>query len=150
MAAADRISGQLAAAFAPGPGAVIADMTATTFCDSSGVRVLVLAHHLAATHGTELRLLLQPGDPVLRTMKVLGVDGVLPIYHRLDEALTGRGATEAEILGHALSWDPATEAGFAGEIRLADCTARPPRQGDTAGPRAGFNDDRPSVSGACE
>jgi hypothetical protein len=36
---------------------------------------------------------------VLRTMKVLGVDVVLPIYHRLDEALTGRGATEAESWG---------------------------------------------------
>jgi anti-sigma B factor antagonist len=74
-------------------------MTATTFCDSTGVRLLVLAHQLAAIHGTELRLLLQPGDPVLRTMKVLGVDAVLPIYHRLDDALSGRVATEAESWG---------------------------------------------------
>jgi anti-sigma B factor antagonist len=99
MATADRISGQLAAAFAAGPRAVIADMTATTFCDSTGVRVLVLAQQLAAAHGTELRLLMQPGDPVLRTMEVLGVDAVLPVYHRLDEALTGHGATEAESRG---------------------------------------------------
>jgi hypothetical protein len=29
-------------------------------------------------------------------MQVLGIDAVLPIYHSLEEALAGRGATEAE------------------------------------------------------
>lgn len=95
MANADLISGQLAAAFAPAPRAVIADMTATTFCDSIGIRVLVLAHQQAAATGTELRLLL-PRPSVLRVMQVLGIDAVLPIYHSLEEALAGRGATEAE------------------------------------------------------
>jgi anti-sigma B factor antagonist len=88
MANADRISGQIAAALAPGPRTVIADMTATTFCDSLGIQVLVLAHRQAAAGGTELRLL-QPCPRVLRLMEVLGVDAVLPVYHRLDEALAG-------------------------------------------------------------
>jgi len=95
VANADVISGLLAAAFAPGPEAVIADLTATTFCDSIGIRVLVLAHQQAAASGTELRLLL-PRPGVLRVMEVLGIDAVLPIYHSLEEALTGRGAAEAE------------------------------------------------------
>jgi anti-sigma B factor antagonist len=100
VANADDISGQLAAAFAPGPRAVIADMTATTFCDSIGIRVLVLAHQQAAVNGTELRLLL-PGPSVLRIMEVLGIDAVLPIYRSLDEAVAGRRGTEAESWGMA-------------------------------------------------
>jgi anti-sigma B factor antagonist len=100
MANADRISGQITAALARSPGTVIADMTATTFCDSIGIRVLVLAHRQAAANGTELRLL-QPSPRVLRVMELLGVDAVLPVYHRLDEALTGPGATEAGSWGMA-------------------------------------------------
>jgi anti-anti-sigma factor len=100
MANADHISRQLGAAFAPGPVAVIADLTGTTFCDSIGIRVLVLAHQQAAANGTELRLLLSCPS-VLRIMEVLGVDAVLPIYHSMPEALAGPRATEAESWGMA-------------------------------------------------
>jgi anti-sigma B factor antagonist len=98
MANADSISGEIAAALASGSQAVIADMTATTFCDCIGIRVLVLAHQHAIASGTELRLLL-PCPRVLRIMEVLGVDAVLPIYHSLEEALVGHGAGEAEAWG---------------------------------------------------
>ena len=60
----------------------------------------MLTHRQAAACGTELRLLLSwPG--VLRTMEVLGVAAVLPIYHSLEQALTGHRGTGAE------SWDKA-------------------------------------------
>jgi anti-sigma B factor antagonist len=95
MANADCVSEQIAAAFAVGPKAVIADMTVTTFCDSTGIRVLVLAHKRAAADGAELRLL-RPCRRVLRIMEVLGVDAVLPIYHSLEQALAGGGEAEAE------------------------------------------------------
>ena len=39
---------ELCAAFAPGATVAIADMTATVFCDSSGISQLVPAHHCAA------------------------------------------------------------------------------------------------------
>ena len=100
MSNADSISGRITAAFAPGPGAVIADMSGTTFCDSSGIRALVLAHHHAAAKGIELRLLLSC-PPILRTMEVLGVDAVLPIYRSMDEARAGGGTAEAESWGRA-------------------------------------------------
>jgi anti-sigma B factor antagonist len=99
VANADSISGQIATAVACHPKTIIADMTATTFCDSLGVRVLVLAHHHAAAHGTELRLLL-PCPGVMRIMEVLGVDAVLPIYQSLEEAMAG-GAAEAGTWGTA-------------------------------------------------
>ena len=85
---ADSVGEQLAAACAPGAAMIIADMTATTFCDSTGIRMLVLACQRASGHGTELRLLVtRPG--VWRAIKVMGADLALPVYQSLNEALAG-------------------------------------------------------------
>src|SRR5262252_6932946 len=86
MATADAIGEQVAAALAPGVHAVIADMTATTFCDSVGITMLIRAKKQATAQGAELRLLL-PCPNVLRVLRIQGVDAVLPIYHSLEEAL---------------------------------------------------------------
>jgi anti-sigma B factor antagonist len=90
MANADGIGKELAAAFTPGARVVIADMTATTFCDTLGVSMLVRACRQAAAHGSQLRLLM-PCPSVLRVMDVLGVDAVLPIYNSLEKALADVG-----------------------------------------------------------
>src|SRR5712672_329955 len=58
MANADAIGEDFAAVLAPGVHAVIADMTATTFCDSAGINMLIHARKRATTHGAEIRLLL--------------------------------------------------------------------------------------------
>jgi anti-sigma B factor antagonist len=86
IANADAVGEQLAAALAPGVTVVIADMTATTFCDSRGVRMLVLAQRQAVTHCAELRLLL-PNPRVMRVWRILGLETVLPVYQSLEEAL---------------------------------------------------------------
>jgi anti-sigma B factor antagonist len=88
MANADAAGEQLAAAFAAG-AVVIADMTGTTFCDSMGVRTLVRACRLAGASGTDLRLLVT-SPAVMRVMKILGLDAVLPLYQSLEDALAGR------------------------------------------------------------
>jgi anti-sigma B factor antagonist len=88
MATAPAIGEQVAAALAPGVHAVIADMTATTFCDSAGITMLIRAKKRATAHGAELRLLLSCPN-VLRVLKIQGVDAVLPVYHSLDEARAG-------------------------------------------------------------
>ena len=91
MANAHDIGKQIAAAACPpGVKVVIADMTATTFCDSLGIRMLLLAWRRAAEHGADLRLLL-PNPAVLRVLGVLGVDAVLPVYSTLEEAAAGAG-----------------------------------------------------------
>jgi anti-sigma B factor antagonist len=77
---------QLCAAFAPGVTVVIADMTSTVFCDSSGISQLVLAHHCATAHHAQLRLVV-PHDQVLGVLKVTAVDRLLVIYPGLDAAL---------------------------------------------------------------
>jgi len=92
MATAGAIGEQIAAALAPGVRTVIADMTATTFCDSAGITMLIRARKQATAHGAELRLLL-PCPNVLRVLKMQGVDAVLPIYRNLEEALTGLAVT---------------------------------------------------------
>jgi anti-sigma B factor antagonist len=90
MATAGAIGEQVAAALAPGVHVVIADMTATTFCDSAGINMLIRAKKQATAHGAGLRLLL-PCPNVLRVLRIQGVDAVLPIYHSLEEALAGAG-----------------------------------------------------------
>jgi anti-anti-sigma factor len=74
------------AALRPGVTIVIADLTATTFCDSMGARALVQAHKRAACNGTELRLL-RPRPPVMRVLALLGLDQLLAIYDSLEDAM---------------------------------------------------------------
>ena len=88
MATAPAVVEQVAAALAPGVRAVIADMTATTFCDSAGINMLIRAKKRATAHGAELRLL-RPCPNVLRVLQIQGVDAVLPVYHSLDQAQAG-------------------------------------------------------------
>ena len=77
-----RIGEELGSAFALGVATVIADMTATTFCDSSGTRELLLAHHKAAAGSIELRIVM-PSAGVRRIFQLTGLDQVLAIYPSL-------------------------------------------------------------------
>jgi anti-sigma B factor antagonist len=82
-----RVADQLRAAFRPGASVVVADLTPTTFCDTSGARILVLASKEAAASGIELRLAVLEGN-VRRMMVLLGLDHVLHIYPSVAEALS--------------------------------------------------------------
>jgi anti-sigma B factor antagonist len=83
----DSAYADLAAACVPGVGTVIADMTQTSFCDSSGVRALVRVHKLAADDGAELSLVITSGA-VLRILELSGLTGILRIYPSIDAAVT--------------------------------------------------------------
>jgi anti-sigma B factor antagonist len=93
---ADRIGGELSAAIASGAGIVVADMTGTRFCNSSGISMLVLAHRQAAANGAELRLVVLSAA-VLRALKLVRMDCLLPIYPSLDAALTSEAGPEPEL-----------------------------------------------------
>jgi anti-sigma B factor antagonist len=82
---AHRVGDDLQAAFAAGATTVVADMTGTTFCDSLGIRALVLARKQAIENGAELRVV--PSGTVLRVLAVLDPDGWLAVFPTLDEAL---------------------------------------------------------------
>jgi anti-sigma B factor antagonist len=63
-------------------------MTATTFCDSSGMGALVAAYRQAAAAGTDMRLVI--GHPAARRVFELnGIDTVISIYPDLPAALSG-------------------------------------------------------------
>jgi anti-sigma B factor antagonist len=89
---AHRLGEDIQVAFASGATTVVADMTATAFCDSGGIRALVLAAKRCAASGGELRVV--PSPRVLRVMTLMGLNGWLTIYPSLHEAsATGPVAT---------------------------------------------------------
>ena len=93
---ADAIGEALSSAIAGGAGIVIADMTGTTFCNSSGISVLVQAHRQAAANHAELRLVVLSAT-VLHALTLVRVDFLLPIYSSLDAALAPEAAPEPEL-----------------------------------------------------
>ena len=95
MANADLVGQQLGSALTPGVRTVIADMTATRFCDSSGISMLVQAHKQAAANRTELRLVVLSAA-VLRTLTLVGLDHLLPIDSSLSQALAAGPAPRPE------------------------------------------------------
>ncbi len=87
MANADDVGEKLRSAFTPGVTIVVADMTLTAFCDSYGMRALVLAHRCAAACHAQLRLVVSYAS-VLQVLKLAGLDRLLPVYPSLGAALT--------------------------------------------------------------
>jgi anti-sigma B factor antagonist len=78
---------QLVAALAPGVEAFVADMTATIFCDSSGVHAIMHAYETAGARDIRMRLAVLPGTSVNRVLQLIGVGRLMPVYPSLEEAL---------------------------------------------------------------
>jgi len=85
------VSDALNGALAPGVTVVIADMTSTVFCDSSGMRVLLHAHLKAKARDVRFRLAMRPDNPVQRVLRLTGVHQLIPIYPDVLEAMRGDG-----------------------------------------------------------
>ena len=113
IANALQVGEDLRAAVGPGVAVLIADMTSTTFCDSAGLRQLLLATDAAAAVGAELRLVIE-SKAVLRVLQVTGTDQILPTYSTLQAALAGPAravAEECPALAAAPAWsaDPSID-----------------------------------------
>lgn len=78
---------ELVAALAPGEQVVIANLTSTTFCDSSGVRAIVHAHETAVASNVRLRLAVSPEGSVRRVLELTGAASLMPVYPSLEEAV---------------------------------------------------------------
>jgi anti-sigma B factor antagonist len=70
-----------------GHATVVVDMTRTWFCDSAGLAVLAGAHRRALAHGGGLRLVLPAGGAVARVLSFTGLDGFIPGFGTLEQAL---------------------------------------------------------------
>ena len=84
----EQVYDQLVAVLAPGVDTVIADMTSTVFCDSSGVHAIMHAYESAAARDVRMRLAVSPATSVRRVLELIGVGRLMPVHASLDEALT--------------------------------------------------------------
>jgi anti-sigma B factor antagonist len=85
MSNAEAVQGQLRDACGPGV-TVIADLSATTFCDSSGARALLIAHQQATAGNARLRAAV-PLGAVRRMLALLALDTILQVFPSVTEAL---------------------------------------------------------------
>ena len=66
---------------------VVADLTATQFCDSAGIRTLLQARDSVAASHAQLRLAVARGGAVRRALQAIGLQRVLPLYSTVEAAL---------------------------------------------------------------
>ena len=83
----EQVYQQLIEVLTPGVDTVVADMTATIFCDSSGVHAIMHAFETAGARDVRLRLAISPGTSVNRVLQLIGVGRLIPVYPTLEEAL---------------------------------------------------------------
>jgi anti-sigma B factor antagonist len=95
IANAEDVGEQLRSAFTHGVTLVIADLTATVFCDSSGLRQLLVAHRRAQARHAQVRFAI-PHREVLVVLKVTEVDRLLSVYPNLDAAMSARPAPDGQ------------------------------------------------------
>ena len=88
---APELRAALLEAAARGHGTLVADLTRTQFCDSSGLHTLLAAHQRAQAEGGEMLLVIQ-GTAVLRVFAITGVDRIIPNFTTLEEALAQTSA----------------------------------------------------------
>jgi anti-sigma B factor antagonist len=88
IANAEQVWRRLSAALAPGVEVVVADLSATTFCDASGIRALLRVRDQVAATRVELRLAVPPGR-VRNLLELLSLDRQLAMYPSASQAAVG-------------------------------------------------------------
>lgn len=93
---------ELIDAIREGATVVIADMSATVFCDSAGVTALAVAHKEAVSRAGQLRVV--TGAPqVLRVLELTGLDLLIGIYPSEAEALAAEPGAAGAVDDPALA-----------------------------------------------
>jgi anti-anti-sigma factor len=115
---ADQMQQDLLAVAAQDASLLIADMTATTFCDSAGLTALVRTARKLSGGGTGLRVAAST-PAVTRVLAITGVDRLIEVYPSVAAAMANSGIQAAGL-------DQVTRPGPAGQ---ADPGGRAPRPG---------------------
>ena len=92
---AGQIREELLSVIDGGATVLIADMTATAWCDHAGADAVVRAFRRAVVGGTQLRLVVTAGH-VSRVFSLSGLDYLVPIYPSLEAATAA--SPPAEVL----------------------------------------------------
>ncbi|WP_329046964.1 STAS domain-containing protein [Amycolatopsis sp. NBC_01488] len=95
LATTARLRDTLLSPFRGGATAVVADLTATTFCDSTVFSVLVESYREALAHDIPYAIA-AARVAVARPLAILGLDRVLPVHLEIAEA---RAAVTGEPAG---------------------------------------------------
>jgi anti-sigma B factor antagonist len=69
-------------------GAVVVDAAEVTFCDSAGLRVILLANHRARERRTAFRLV-APSEPLTRVLDLAGALPLVDVFPDARSALQG-------------------------------------------------------------
>jgi anti-sigma B factor antagonist len=88
---APELRAALLEAAAHGNGTLVADLTRTQFCDSSGLHTLLAAHKRAQAEDGEMLLVIADAT-VLRVFAITGIDRMIPNFTSLEEALAQTSA----------------------------------------------------------
>src|ERR1700735_5316487 len=84
---AQHVLALLRAVFAAGATVVVADLTSTVFCDTTGLHALMNVQRQGSAGGAQLRLAVAPGGPVHRVLEIMGLDRLVPVYASPDDAI---------------------------------------------------------------
>ena len=83
---ADQVHDRLSAAITSGAPLIIADLSATVFCDAAGADWLHMIGYQAAARSGRLGLVIPPGALMRRMLQLLGIDHLLAVYSSIAEA----------------------------------------------------------------
>jgi anti-anti-sigma factor len=78
-----------------GHSTVVVDLTGTEFCDLAGLHELTRAHQRAVADGGGLRLVTPAHGPFPRIFTLTGLDGIIPHFATVEEALAQLPVTSA-------------------------------------------------------
>ncbi len=86
MSNGDAVQERLLSILGQHPAGMVIDMTPTEFCDSAGLRAIMLTHRAGAAEGCDVRLVI-PSPGVLRVFSIIGADELTEIHPHLASAL---------------------------------------------------------------
>ena len=121
---ADVVYAVLSGAVASDAPVIVADLSATAFCDAAGAHRLLMAGYQAAARGGRLRLVIPPGALVGRMLALLGVEHLLPVYSSTEDACSA---------GPAAVSKARTITGATGPSRVTAALGSSPLRGHEAG-----------------
>lgn len=87
LTTADHLTTVVQAEWESRPGIVVIELSAVTFLSSIGLAVLIEAQRTAEHSGQSLRIVVGDGRPVVRAIAASGLNGHLPVFRSLGEAI---------------------------------------------------------------
>lgn len=123
-----QVRAELVAVFDRGAAVVIADMSATTWCDGVGVDAVAWACQRAAVRRVELRLV-ATAPAVRRLLAAEGLDRLVPVYSSVAAAVAAGEPGEPDPLGDAVPsvaapWPQAAWGSGLGSASLSEAVLR--------------------------